>query len=234
MNDFHYGLSLCQTLYGIDLTEDQYEEIALVGWNLIGNKRTRIYRYSQCPNCCTNKDGTYEITLPCNVDLIEAVTTGFEDWGYVTNYTDNGDSDSAVIEQYIEARKQFHDPLYQKGKFLKYEKVGNTLYFDKPYGKINILYRGIILDDDGLPELTDKEATALATYCAYITKFKEGLLTNNGNIINLANQLKLQWNIQCDQARVDGYINQNTMDNILEAKNTWNRKVFNQSYKMYK
>jgi len=39
------------------------------------------------------------------------------------------------------------------------------------------------MDDDGLPELTDKEATAIATYIAYITKFKEGLITNNPNII---------------------------------------------------
>jgi len=57
------------------------------------------------------------------------------------------------------------------------------LYFDKPYGKVNILYRGLILDDNGLPEITDKEALALATYCAYVIKFKEGIKTNNANIM---------------------------------------------------
>jgi len=40
-----------------------------------------------------------------------------------------------------------------------------------------------MVDDEGLPEITDKEATALATYCAYITKFKEGISTNNSSII---------------------------------------------------
>jgi hypothetical protein len=44
---------------------------------------------------------------------------------------------------------------------------------------VNILYKGILADEDGLPELTDKEATAIATYIAYVTKFKEGLITNN-------------------------------------------------------
>jgi hypothetical protein len=34
------------------------------------------------------------------------------------------------------------------------------------------LYRGLILDEDGLPELTDKEVDAIAAYCAYTEKFK--------------------------------------------------------------
>ena len=56
-------------------------------------------------------------------------------------------------------------------------------------------------------------------------------MTNNGNIIEAANLLKQQWNIQCDQARVDSYIDQNQMDQILEAKTNWNRKIHNKSYK---
>jgi hypothetical protein len=39
------------------------------------------------------------------------------------------------------------------------------------------------LDDDGLPEITDKEAMALATYVAYITKNREGLKTNNAGLL---------------------------------------------------
>jgi len=54
------------------------------------------------------------------------------------------------------------------------------------------------MDDDGLPQLTDKEATAIAKYIAYVKKYKEGLVTNNMNIINLANTLKQQWLQQCD------------------------------------
>lgn len=227
LNNFHYAMSLCQTLYGIDLKEDEFEEIALIGWNLIGNKRTRIYRYTTSMDSCS--DNT--IQLPCNCDLLEAVTTGFEDFGNVTNYTSGPDFNSAAIETEIEYLKRFHDPLYQSGKFLKYERVGDVLYFDKHYPKINILYRGIILDDDGLPELTDKEATAIATYCAYITKYREGLMTNNSQIIQLANTLKQQWDIQVNQARVPDYLNQNEMDQVLDAKTSWNRKVHSKSYK---
>lgn len=226
MNNFHYAMTLMEQMYGITLQEDAFEELALVAWNLIGNKRYKLHRYSTCTQGCTT-----EVQLPCNADIIEAVTTSWEDWNSVTNLHQNGDINSAYVEEYIESNKQFKDPLYQRGKFVKYERVGDTLYFSQPYGQINILYKGVVLDDEGLPELTDKEALAIATYCAYVTKFKEGLMTNNGNIVQLANTLKQQWNVQCDQARVTEYINQNEMDKILEAKSNWNRKLHNKSYK---
>ena len=229
MNDFHYGLSLLETLYGLSMSEEDYEETALVGWNLIGNKRTKLYRYSTCITDCSES-----VQLPCNVDQLEAVTTDFEEWDYSTNDTPNGDINSAFVESYIEHRKAFKDPLYISGKLIPYERVGDTLYFDKPYGKINILYKGLVLDDDGLPEITDKEATALATYCAYVIKFKEGIMTNNANIIQMANMLKQQWNIQCDQARADHYMSQNEWNQVLDCKTSWNRKSFGKSLKLVK
>lgn len=229
MNKFYYAYSLCQTLYGLDLTEDQFEEIAIIAWNLIGNKRTKIYRYSVCMNEC----GDNTIELPCNCDLLEAVTTSWEDWRHVTNDSPNGDLNSGFVEQYIENRKGFHDPLYQSGKFIKYERVGDTLYLDRPYRKVNILYRGVVLDEDGLPEITDREANAIATYCAYVSKYKEGLMTNNTTIISVSNTLKAQWSVQCDQARTDQYLSQNEWDEILDAKTSWNRKVHRKSLKLY-
>lgn len=229
MNDFHYGLSLLETLYGLSMSEENYEETALVGWNLIGNKRTKLYRYSTCITDCSES-----VQLPCNVDQLEAVTTDFEEWDYSTNDTPNGNINSAFVESYIEHRKAFKDPLYISGKLIPYERVRDTLYFDKPYGKINILYKGLVLDDDGLPEITDKEATALATYCAYVIKFKEGIMTNNANIIQMANMLKQQWNIQCDQARADHYMSQNEWNQVLDCKTSWNRKSFGKSLKLVK
>jgi hypothetical protein len=53
------------------------------------------------------------------------------------------------------------------GKVLKYQQVGDKLYFTHNYGMINILYKGIEADEEGLPMLSDKEANAIATYIAY-------------------------------------------------------------------
>ena len=228
-NNFHYGLSLLDTLYGINLQEETYEEIALVGWNLIGNKRAKLYRYSTCLQPCQES-----IELPCNCDILEAVTADFEDFQHVDNDSPGERYGSFDTEQYIERHKHFQEPLYPRGKFINYERVGNTLYIDKHHhgGRIYILYKGLVLDNDGLPEISDKEALALATYCAWVTKYKEGISTNNAAIINLASTLKQQWNIQCDQARVDHEWTQNNYDEILDVKTCWDRKLHSRSYKL--
>lgn len=221
-------MSLMETMFGVSAQEDDFEEIALVGWNLIGNKHTRLYRYSTCVDNCSEG-----VQLPCNCDIIEAVTTDFEEWNYSTNDTPNGDINSAFVESYIEHRKAFRNPLYAPGKLIRYERVGDMLYFDRPHGHINILYKGVILDSDDLPELTDKEALALATYTAWVIKFKEGLMTNNPQTIQIANTLKQQWDLRCDQARSDHYMSQNEWDEVLDAKTAWGRKEYNKSFKLY-
>jgi len=110
----------------------------------------------------------------------------------------HGDPYSSWAEDYIESRKAFENPLYISGRYVKYERVGNTLYLDGKYkGKIFILYRGTILDEDGLPELTIEEANAIATFCAYYTKFKEAIKYTNKNTMEIAKMLERKWLIEC-------------------------------------
>lgn len=226
MNDFNYIYTVANSLYGLELEPEQFEELGLTAWNLIGNKTVRLYNYSTDVSC-----DDLSVQLPCNCDIIEAVTYNHEDWNYSTNKTVNGDYNSQFTEQYIEARKLYQAPLYISGKYAKYERVGDTLYFDKDYGKVNILYKGIILDEDGLPQVNEKEALAIATYIAFATKQKQGWITNNQNIIQLAQYLYQQWLKYCDSARVPLSIDQNTMNQVLDAKSSWNRKVYNKTYK---
>ena len=224
MSNFHTAMFQANLLYGISMNPDDFEELGLIAWNFIGNKRTRLYRYRTCV-----KD--LQVELPCNADIVEAVTLDFEDWNYSTNKHENGDINSAYIEQHIESQNLQDNPLYIRGKYVNFTQNGNILYFDKPYGHVNILYKGVILDEDGLPEINDKEAVAIATYVAYVDKFKQGIITNNGQIINVSNMLEAKWNRLCDAARVPEYLNQNEMNEILDAKHSWDRKIFNKSYK---
>lgn len=226
MNDFNYIYTVANSLYGLELEPEQFEELGLTAWNLIGNKTVRLYNYSADISC-----DDLSVQLPCNCDIIEAVTYNHEDWNYSTNKTVNGDYNSQFTEQYIEARKLYQAPLYASGKYAKYERVGDTLYFDKDYGKVNILYKGVILDEDGLPQVNEKEALAIATYIAFATKQKQGWITNNQNIIQLAQYLYQQWLKYCDSARVPLSIDQNIMNQVLDAKSSWNRKVYNKAYK---
>lgn len=223
--NFHYVEVLLDQLYGMEMATEDIEELGLVAWELIGNKNTRLYKYS----VCIGHDKSVE--LPCNATSVEAVTIPHEDWNRVTNYSENGDIRSAYIEERIESSKYFTSPYYISGKLISFEQVGRTLYFRKNYGTVNILYKGILADKDGLPELTDKEALAIATYIAYVQKYKEGLVTNNGGIIQLASTLEQKWNKQCDQARVSK-LSQNDVNEILNVRDSWNRKSYGYSYKL--
>lgn len=228
MENFHYGQVLLKMLYDIEMDDEDYEEIALRAWELIGNKNIKLYKYTTTVDCDNS------ITLPCNAltdgSVIESVTTSYEDWERTTNYSNFGEPKSAHIESRNEISKFYNSPLYVPGKLLKYEQVGDKLYFEHNYGPITILYKGVLSDDEGLPEITGKEAQAIATYVAYIEKFKEGMVTNNGDIIKLAQILKANWLQQCDQARVS-YLNQNDMNNILDVKTSWNKKTYNKTFK---
>lgn len=223
-NNFHYVNVLLEQLYGMSLENEDVEELGLLAWEHIGNRNTKLYKYQAKPN------SENFITLPCNAISVEAITTCYEDWNRVTNISNNGDQRSQFIENSIEAEKPYSSSYYIPGKLIKYEQVGDTIYFSKNYGLLNILYKGVIADDEGLPELTDKEAQAIATYIAYVIKYKEGLKTNNAGIIQLANTLEQKWTKQCDQARVSR-LSQNDVNQILDAKDNWNRHSYGYSYK---
>ena len=44
MNNFHYAMSLANTLYDIEGDMEDMEEIGLIAYEHIGNKNTRLYR----------------------------------------------------------------------------------------------------------------------------------------------------------------------------------------------
>ena len=225
--NFRYALTLAQTLYDVEGDTDNLIDIGLVAHNFIGNKFTQLHKELLDVNC---EDGS--IQLPCGVDMIEAVTyCGMEDWNYTDNIKSNGDISSLYTENYIESRKAFLDPHYISGKFVKYRKVGDKLYVNKGLGKVQVLYHSLILDEDGLPAINDKEAIAIAEYIAYVTKYKEAIRTNNQNVLRMAQELKQQWLFHCDAARVPEHVSQNEMDQILDALTAASWKTHGKSFK---
>ena len=234
MSNFYRAMSQANILFGAEFNnEDDFAEIGLTAWNLIGNKRTKLYRYITDIDC-----DTLTVQLPCNAaiedeGMIESVNLLGEDWNRTSNISDTGDYNSLITENYIEATKGSTYPMFTRGRYAKYEQSGDTLYFDRNYGKVFILYRGIIADEDGLPDLKESEVLAIATFAAYVQKYKEGLKTNNKELLQIAESLKREWLKRCDQARTDHYISQNEFNEILDAKTSWNRKSYGKSYHLH-
>ena len=227
MHDFHYAISLAQTLYDIDVDDvEQAEEIGLVAYGHIGNHHTHLYR----DVVSVGPDGYAE--LPCNLLTIESVTEMcHEDWESSSNIYENGDRGSRATEDFIESRKRRKDPTYQSGRFVKYRQEGHNIYVGPGIRRVSILYHGEMLDDDGLPWLNQKEAVAIAEYIGYIFKYKEAIRKNNKEALQIANDLKQQWLFHCDAARVPEFITQNDMDAVLDAQTSWNRKKYHFSFK---
>lgn len=66
LHNFNAVYSQANILYGTTLDTNNFEDIALSGWELMNVKNIRIYRYI---TSTTNK----RVKLPCNVETIEAI-----------------------------------------------------------------------------------------------------------------------------------------------------------------
>ena len=220
-----YGL--CDSLYGVTPDENNFEDLILTAWNKIGTKHTRLYRYEG-----SVKDGILE--LPCNledIDLIESVHIPIPD-AQVTSNSTNFPWQNIWIESYIDRFPKTSDPYFHPGKLVKYDKGDNELYFSHNYPKVMVIYHGIIADEeDGLPLVNDKELTAIATFVAYASLYREGIKKRDANIIKLAQTVKEDWLRACNAARTPEHLSQNDMDSILDVKTSWNRKQYNRSFK---
>lgn len=94
-----------------------------------------------------------------------------------------------------------------------------------------MVYHGVIVDDEGLPLINDRELKALAAYCAYVDLYKHSLVRKDANAIQLAAVVKADWLKLASAARIPDYVSQNEMDDILDVKVRWDRKSFSKSHK---
>ena len=229
---FQTAYTQARELYGLELNPDEFESIGLTAWGKIGNKKYRLYKYQVVPT--KSELNEYYVDLPCNVDCIEAVTTNYEDYQKTTPTTLAGNNQNGWIEGYVETRKYNTGKLYVSGKFIKYREENNKIILSDRFQVVNILYKGYVVDDDGLPYLSEKEVDAIAVFCTYTDMFKKALLTRDGASMQLAQILEQKWLKLCTQARVPDYINQNEMDEILNVATSWDRKRFGKSFKPIK
>jgi len=234
MKEYSFNTAYTQTkeLYGVTLFPDEFETIALIAWDRIGNKRFRWYKFQETP--LQTSSGAWYVDLPCNADYIEAVTADYEDYQKTTPTTIAGNNQSGWIESYIETRKYNTSFYYSSGKFIKYTKDGNRLWLADRFNVVNVLYKGVLVDEDGLPSLNEKELDAVAAFCAYSDMFKRALVTRDQASLSLSQVLENKWKSLCTQARVSDYINQNEMDEILNVTTSWDRKRFGKSFKPIK
>lgn len=151
---------LVNSLYGITPDPDIFEDIALAGWEQIGNKHTRLYKF-------VGNTTNQELQLPCNADIVESVTIPISDANMTSNKTNLLDFESVMVESYIDSFPTMDSPFNTKGKLIKYKEGDGVLYFDRDYNNVTVVYHGILCDEeDGLPLINDREMKAIAAFVA--------------------------------------------------------------------
>lgn len=222
---FYAALLHLNEFFGITMPEELFENYGLHAWDIIGNKQIRTYVYKTKIKDC-------EVDLPCNVDIIEAVLTpgadhrrsdGVNDW--------TADMYYGNVENLLESYKTPTEELYQSGTYLDYEQVGNTLKFKIDKTDVKILYKGVFVDEDGLPMLNFKEVDAIAKYCAWISMQKQAMMTKDKATFEIAQMMQMQWTQSLQAARTPIYLNQNDMDKVLNVMSSWDRKRFGLTFK---
>lgn len=218
--------SLVKTMYGFEPSTDDFEDLAMVAWQRIGNKHTRLYRY-------VGDTKNKELELPCNLVDIESVHIPLVDAQVTSSLSDYIMYDSVMVEHYIDAWKFMEDPLNQRGRYVKYKEGDEVLYFNRDYPRVMVVYHGVLADDqDGLPLINDKEMEAIAAFVAYRETYKDILRKRDMNKASMAilQDMKEDWLRRCNAARSIDHISQNDMDKILDIKTRWDRKNYNHNY----
>ena len=79
MSQFPFKTAYTQAreLYGLELNPDEFETLGIIAWDRIGNRQYKLYHYQTEPS--QTELGAWYIDLPCNVDLVEAITADYED-----------------------------------------------------------------------------------------------------------------------------------------------------------
>lgn len=223
--NFYAILAHLNTMYGMDMSNSSFENIALHAWDQIGNKNYTLYRMS---GHTTNK----RLQLPCNADIIESVTAPGQSVIHATGTFNNSEYFvNQSIEDNIEQQSSKTEALYTSGHFIDYTLHENNLLFTREYEHVDVLYKGVIVDDEGLPLVNFKEKDAIAKYCAFVQLQKQAMVSKDKSTWEMSQIFKQQWQYAVDDARTPIYLNQNDMDNILNVQSSWDRKRFGLTFK---
>jgi len=217
--------------YGLNMTEDDFIEEAYAVWRTMGNTAPSIKRmFVSVPE-------DFVIELPEEAEFIESVIIVNEPTER-RYFSSAGDSDRySPAHRTVESSPELNQSLSSaiSGKSVNYILIGdNAIQITSPdaYGRdLMIVYLSILKDEMGLPMLNDKETDAIA---AEVTRRDTVLKAFKG----IASAVKLLGYIvgEADRlmaaAKVDEYINSDALDQALDIKSSYDRKVYGQRFNL--
>lgn len=239
MENFLSAKFLLKDLTGITMTDEDFIEKAYRGYRKIGNIATATYKYK-------GKVENQKIKLPCNIEFMESLSTGDIILDSVNDIIFVSENPGGPItnEYYYPDLISFENVnkinlsrtnLHPTGQFVPYEICGKNehlLVNEKLEGEeLLVIYRGQVLDEDGLPSLTAKEVEALAYYVAYLDIQKRIFMKEPG-MADMFAIIKPEYIRTMTAAKIPEYVSQNFWNELLSANTRFDRKTFGNSYKL--
>ena len=223
------GLPIMKSLYG--QTMDEYDYLDLAVDSLRDIRHFGITEYYSIVT--VRSDGT--IPLPCNLDIIDAVTTehmGLKAFDTRVNYDLEGllgtDAYFSAVKVMSNLNHHFQPGLGGRAPgegYISYQLSNKGIKVAKEYigRRISIAFTGITVDLEGFPFITRKQANALAAISSRAVIMKATLKGDKGAasmleyITGTAARLKQAASIPED-------FSDNELDEVLDEMTTFNRK----------
>jgi len=221
-------------MYALDMTEDDFIEMAYDVWRTIGNIATSIQRYFiKVPEDMV-------VELPSNAEFIESVTIVNE--LSVIDSFDSGGSKDRTVKSFQEKSNIpgiGESITKSNGKDTNYILLAkNSLKLtslDARDRDVMVVYRQMDLDQDGLPLLNDKEVEAIAaevTKRNLMRKMFQGVGTSDKASIALLQFITAEAIRLLTAAKIDEKITTDGLNKILDAQTSWDRKQFGKRFNL--
>jgi len=230
--------SIANERCAVTMDEDTFVELGWMAFKELGNVAIINYMYK----ATVGPDGFTRIAA--NVELIEAVTTMNIPYETLSDSYQLYDSGIPLSRWFFQQEmlnatsRNFSvqaTNMVSPGELVGYE------WADKEHivvtnahlagSEIFILYKGIMVDDQCLPLLTHKEAMAIGFRVAFY-KTERDLFMGKPNAPVILQYVKPESERLLRAASVPEKLNQNQMDNVLDAKTSWDRKGYGRSFKV--
>lgn len=226
------GLPMMNTKYGLTMDEYDYIDIAIDTLRDIKHFGTSEY-YSILT---VGKDGI--VLLPCNIYTIDAVVDrkmgmkAFKERQRYDIVNKTGSDVFYVAERVMKAIDHYYRPgltnNYLGEGYITYNLIDDRhiqVSKDLEGKKIVVAFTGILVDDEGYPMITRKQANAIAAVCAKFVTIKR-VNRNEKGAGNLLEYYMAEAGRLKQAASIPEDISDNEFDDLFDEMTTFNRKTY--------
>lgn len=227
------GLANLKTKYGIHVDEFDYIDIAVDTLRDIRNYGTTEY-YAIVT---TDKNG--DIPAPCNFDTIDAVTAlkqGLKQFKTRVEYKmlNNYGNDSFYTARNISDTLGWDNfrhgltGIVNRDGYISYQlKDSKTIMLGEEHANKTIIvaFTGISVDEEGYPLINRKQANALAVVAGKFYTIKKGL-RGDPKVMNMIEYFTAESARLVQAASIPENITDNELEELMNAKVSFNRKTF--------